>query len=223
MRQKIKDKKPMDRVAVALVLCFSVVALASVFTVKSSLDKINLSDNSITIPNANQSEDRSVTKQVPTVDSKDNPNSNSAKNNAEGSSGSSEWISPVEGSIALEYSTEMPIYSKTLEQYMVHNGIDISSPTDSRVQASAGGTIVETYSDDRLGETVKINHGNGFITTYSNLSQGAAVEVGDVVKKGDILGSVGDTALFESSEDSHLHFEMERDGKSVNPSEYIKF
>ncbi|MFV0516004.1 MAG: peptidoglycan DD-metalloendopeptidase family protein [Aminipila sp.] len=222
MRQKLKDKKPMDRVAVALVLCFSVVALASVFTVKSSLDKINLSDNNnMTIPQVNESEDRSVTKRVPTVDSKDNPNSNGQNEN--GGAAASEWVSPVQGSVTVKYSTEMPIYSPTLNQYMVHNGVDIASTLDSRVQAVASGTVVETFKDDRLGETIKINHGNGFITTYSNLSPTLSVEVGDVVKQGDILGGIGDTALFESSQESHLHFEMEKDGTLVNPSDYIQF
>lgn len=223
MRHNIKDKKPMDRAAIALVLCFSVVALASVFTVKSSLDKINLSDNNnINVPRTNQPEEKSVTKQVPTVDSKDNPQSN-AQNENNNSSNSSAWVAPVDGLITLEYSTEMPIYSKTLNQYMVHNGVDIAAPLDSRVQAAAAGTVVETYKDDRLGYTVKINHGNGFITTYSNLSDNAVVEVNDVVKKGDIIGGIGDTSLFESSDESHLHFEMEKDGNLVNPSDYINF
>ncbi|MPM68677.1 hypothetical protein SDC9_115611 [bioreactor metagenome] len=223
MRHNIKDKKPMDRAAIALVLCFSVVALASVFTVKSSLDKINLSDNNnINVPQTNQPEERSVTKQVPTVDSKDNPQSN-AQNENNDSSNSSAWVAPVDGLITLEYSTEMPIYSKTLNQYMVHNGVDIAASLDSRVQAAAAGTVVETYKDDRLGYTVKINHGNGFITTYSNLSDNAVVEVNDVVKKGDIIGGIGGTSLFESSDESHLHFEMEKDGQLVNPSDYINF
>lgn len=223
MRHNIKEKKPIDRAAIALVLCFSVVALASVFTVKSSLDKINLSDNNnMNISPNDRSQDKSVTKQVPTVDSKDNPQSNVQKENSN-SSNASAWVKPVDGLITLKYSTEMPIYSKTLNQYMVHNGVDIAALLDSRVQAAAAGTIVETYQDDRLGYTVKINHGNGFITTYSNLSKNMAVEVGDVVKKGDIIGSIGDTSLFESSEESHLHFEMEKDGKLVNPSDYINF
>lgn len=223
MRQKIKDKKPMDKIAIAVVLCFSVIALGSIFTVKSSLDKINLSDGDINIPQNNQTKEKSVTKQIPTVDSKDNPQSKSQNENNDISSKSSAWVPPVKGLISLDYSTEIPIYSKTLNQYMVHNGVDIAAPLDSRVQAAAAGTIVETYKDDRLGYTVKINHGNGFITTYSNLSDNAVVEIGDVVKQGDIIGGIGDTSLFESAEESHLHFEMQKDEKLVNPSDYIKF
>lgn len=226
MRQKVKDKKPMDRIAVALVLCFSVVALASVFTVKSSLDKINIADNNqITLQKSNQIADKSVTKPVPTVDSKDNPNSNQPqeKQDTSHSSSTSPWISPVDGVITVDYSTELPIYSQTLNQYMVHNGVDISAALDSRVQAVASGTVTEVYKDDRLGYTVKINHGNGFITTYSNLSAGSPVEVNDVVKQGDIIGGIGDTSLFESADESHLHFEMEKDGQLSNPNDYIDF
>ncbi|QHI71872.1 M23 family metallopeptidase [Aminipila terrae] len=224
MRHNIKDKKPMDKAAIALILCFSVVALASVFTVKSSLDKINLSDNTdITVPQKNETKDKSVAKRVPTVDSQDNPQSNIQNQNNGNSSSPSTWVVPVDGLITLEYSTELPIYSKTLNQYMVHNGVDIAAPLDSRVQAAAAGTVVETYKDDRLGYTVKINHGNGFITTYSNLSDKILVESGDVVKKGDVIGGIGDTSLFESADDSHLHFQMEKDGSLVNPSDYIDF
>lgn len=223
MRQKIKDKKPMDRVAIAVVLCFSVVALASVFTIKSTLNKINFSNDNENISQNEKKQEKSVTKQMPVVDSKDNSNAKTKDGNDSKSSTPSPWVAPINGSIALEYSTEMPIYSKTLNQYMVHNGVDIAAPLESRIGAAAGGTVVEAYKDDCLGYTIKINHGNGFITTYSNLSDSNVVEVGDVVKQGDVIGGIGDTSLFESAEESHLHFEMEKDGNLVNPSDYIKF
>ena len=222
MRQNKIEKKSKDRVAIALVLCFSVVALASIFTVKSSLDKIN-SGNDTNIPKVNKTEEQSVTKQVPTVDSMDN--SKNQKGTADGKDSTdkvaSPWIVPTEGIISLEYSTDVPIYSKTLDQYMVHNGIDISASLDAQVKAAAGGTIVNVYKDDKLGTTIKINHGNGFITTYSNLSIDSMVEQGDVVKKGDVISGVGDTGLFESLDGPHLHFEMEKDGQLVNPADYL--
>ncbi|QIB68460.1 M23 family metallopeptidase [Aminipila butyrica] len=223
MRHHIKEKKPMDKAAIALVLCFSVVALASVFTVKSSLDKINLSGDSLSVPENSNSAERSVTKRVPTVDSKDHPQSEGQSQGETPAPSASEWTAPVDGPVTLQYSTEMPVYSKTLNQYMVHSGVDIQGTLDGRVQAAAAGTVVDTYRDDRLGWSVKINHGNGFITTYSNLSDKILVESGDVVKQGDIIGGIGDTSLFESADGSHLHFEMEKDGSQVNPADYISF
>lgn len=223
MRHHTKEKKPMDKAAIALVLCFSVVALASVFTVKSSLDKIDLSGQSLSVPENSGTADKSVAKRVPTVDSKDHPQNNNPSQEQNPKAQASAWIAPVEGSVTLQYSTEMPVYSKTLNQYMVHTGVDIQGALDARVQAAAAGTVVDTYRDDRLGWSVKINHGNGFVTTYSNLSDKILVESGDVVKQGDIIGGIGDTSLFESADGSHLHFEMEKDGSLVNPADYIKF
>lgn len=220
MRQNLKTKKPMDKVAVSLVLCFSVVALASVFTVKSSLDKINSSNqDGNTDPQSDFIQEQLVDKKVPTVDSKANENGQS---NAE-TSKVSKWISPVQGSLGMEYSADVPVYSKTLNQYMVHTGLDIKAPLDSRVQAAAAGTVIEAAQTDLLGYVVKINHGDGFVTTYANLSENGLVEAGTVVKQGEIIGGIGDTAMFESLEEPHLHFEMEKDGQSVNPAEYINF
>ena len=216
MRQNKKSKKPIDRVAVSLVLCFSVVAMASVFTVKSSLDKIGLQNPA---PNSNEGtvQEQLVTKRVPVVDSQNNSNQNPNKTTKK----SSEWISPVSGSIGLQYSAETPVYSKTLNQYMVHTGVDILAPSDTRVQASASGTVVESKLDDYFGYTVKIDHGNGFTSTYANLSEEGLPETGDVVNQGDIIGSVGTSSLFESSEEAHIHFEMTKDGQTVNPMDYF--
>lgn len=216
MRQKIKSKKPIDRVAVSLVLCFSVVAMASVFTVKSSLDKIGM-QNPDSNTNHGTYQEQLVTKRVPVVDSKDtnkqNPKDTAPKTSA--------WLTPVSGSLGLPYSADVPVYSKTLNQYMVHTGVDILAPLESRVQATASGTIIEATMDDYFGYTVKISHDNGFISTYSNLSDEGLPEIGDVVNQGDIIGSVGNTSLFESSEDPHIHFELAKDGKTVNPMDYF--
>ncbi|MBN7773665.1 M23 family metallopeptidase [Clostridium aminobutyricum] len=220
MRQNRIGKSSKDRVAIALVLCFSVVALASVFTVKSSIDKINLSNDGMIAQNS-KPEEQSVTKPVPTVDSMDNPSSKQGENNSSEKSAASSWALPVDGTVSVKYSTDVPIYSKTLDQYMVHNGIDISAPLDTQVKAVANGTIVNVYKDDALGTTIEINHGNGFITTYSNLSIDSMVEQGDVVKKGDIISGVGDTSLFEALDGPHLHFEMKKDGQLVNPADYL--
>lgn len=220
MRQNRIGKNSKDRVAIALVLCFSVVALASVFTVKSSLDKINLSNKSTTVAQNSKPEEQTVTKPVPTVDSMDNPASKSEADSS-GKSATSAWIMPVDGTVSIKYSTDVPIYSKTLDQYMVHNGVDISAPLDTQVKAAAAGTVVNVYKDDALGTTIVINNGNGFTTTYSNLSIDSMVEQGDVVKKGDVISGVGDTSLFEALDGPHLHFEMKKDGQLVNPADYL--
>ena len=122
----------------------------------------------------------------------------------------------------MKYSTDTPIYWKTLDQYMTHDGVDISAPAGSSVKAACHGTVTKIEEDDRLGLLVEINHGNGIISKYGNLSRKGLVELGEVVSKGDPIGQVGQSSMFEFNEEDHLHFSMEKEGISVDPGEYIK-
>lgn len=215
-------KKKKDRTALALVLCFCVVALTSVFAVKASLDKLNVgqADVEISKPEKTETSDTEASAKTPVVDSKDSQTKQEeTKQQAEPAA---DYIAPVSGTIQKKYSMDMPIYCKTLDQYMTHPGIDISAPLSTRVKAVASGTVTKVSEDDRYGMTVEITHGNGVISTYSNLAEQGLAEMGDVVKQGQIIGAVGETALFESLEENHLHLEMTKDSALVNPADYIK-
>ena len=102
------------------------------------------------------------------------------------------------------------------------NEVDLAAPLSTKVKAIAEGTVTKVSEDDRYGMTVEINHGNGIISTYSNLAEQGLAEMGDVVQQGQIIGAVGETALFEIMEESHLHLEMTKDSAYVNPVDYIK-
>ena len=83
--------------------------------------------------------------------------------------------------------------------------------------------IVEKINKDpRYGNSITINHGNGFKTVYSSLLVNDFYKVGENVVKGENIGTVGDTASFEIADDTHLHFEMYKDGKNVNPTLYMQ-
>jgi len=90
------------------------------------------------------------------------------------------------------------------------------------VLAVADGTITKVYNDDKLGLSIEISHGNGLVTKYSNLSTTKMVGEGDVVKMGSVISGVGNSGLFESLESPHLHFEVLKDGISIDPSQYVK-
>lgn len=128
---------------------------------------------------------------------------------------------PVYGEVLTPFSGNELIYSKTLKEYRVHKGIDIKSPILSQVKAAASGVIESVAKDGLMGYTIVIDHRNGFKSTYSNLSTDSMVSQGDTVKKGDIISGVGDTALIETGIEAHLHFELTKDGKQVNPEEYF--
>ncbi|MBC6678766.1 M23 family metallopeptidase [Zhenpiania hominis] len=219
-----EQKKKKDRAALALVLCFCVVALTSVFAVKSSLNKINAERTNMetaqTTENTENTEDREAAVRTPVVDSKDK--NTDTENNSSSSEGTPDYAPPLDGRIQMEYSMDMPIYSKTLDQYMTHPGVDLAAPLSTKVKAIAEGTVTKVSEDDRYGMTVEINHGNGIISTYSNLAEQGLAEMGDVVQQGQIIGAVGETALFEIMEESHLHLEMTKDSAYVNPVDYIK-
>lgn len=145
MRQE--RKKERDKAAISLVLCFSVIAIASVFTVKSSIDKLNLQKRTSDLGNTPKIE-QPVTQPIPTVDSKDNED---VKEQSE-----SKFDAPLSGKIITEFSADAPVYSKTLDQYMTHYGIDIAAPLDTQVKAIADGTVTKVYTDDKYGITIEI-------------------------------------------------------------------
>ena len=221
---RLNNKKPNDRVAVALVLCFCVVAIASIFTLKSNFNKLDLNgDDNINIAQDKNQQEQNVVEPVPTVDSTaQKPEEPNDKGQNEKKVTASSFTIPLKGEITKQFSNEVPIYSQTLDEYLVHNGIDIQAPIDTQVLAAGAGTITKVYNDDKLGITIEISHGNGIVTKYSNLSTTKMVEEGDVVDKGQPISGVGSSSLFESLESPHLHFEVLKDGVAVDPSTYIK-
>lgn len=221
--REVKKKK--DRTALALVLCFCVVALTSVFAVKASLNKFNAGDADMEISKNTKTETSGAeaSAKTPVVDSKDTQDGTENTGEREqAESEAADYIAPVSGKIQKEYSMDMPIYSKTLDQYMTHPGIDISAPLSTEVKAIADGTVTKVSEDDRYGMTVEVNHGNGVISIYSNLADQGLAEMGDVIKQGHVIGVVGETGLFESMEEGHLHLEMTKDSALVDPADYIK-
>ena len=85
----------------------------------------------------------------------------------------------------------------------------------------SAGTVSEVYEDGLMGTTVVLDHGNGLITTYCNLAGSPAVQAGQTVEAGEIIGAVGGSAIAESSLEPHLHLEASLNGQVVDPREYL--
>lgn len=98
-----------------------------------------------------------------------------------------------------------------------HDGVDFAHKEGSNIVAVASGVVTWASSRYGYGELVEINHGNGFVTRYAHCKE-ILVEVGDVVKKTDIIALMGSTGR---STGPHVHFEVLLNGKSVDPAEYI--
>ncbi len=132
------------------------------------------------------------------------------------------FLAPVSGEIIKDFATDSLIYSKTLEEWTTHPGIDIKAEKMSIVMASEAGTIESIKNDPRYGLTITISHENGFKTIYSNLLSTEFVKEGENVEQGQTIGTVGESASFEVADEPHLHFELYKDGQSVNPTIYLK-
>ena len=120
------------------------------------------------------------------------------------------------------YAKDSLIYSETLEEWIVHLGIDIKAERTTVVKASEAGTIASIKNDPRYGLTVVIEHVNGFKTIYSNLLTTEFVTEGEKVEKGQAIGTVGNSASFEIVDEPHLHFEILKDDINVDPNIYLK-
>ena len=99
----------------------------------------------------------------------------------------------------------------------IHTGLDFAGPVGTPILASASGKVVSTGYEGAYGNQVIIDHGNGYQTTYNHLS-GIGVSVGDKVSTGDQIGKRGSTG---NSTGAHLHFEVTKDGKFVDPEGWL--
>ncbi len=101
--------------------------------------------------------------------------------------------------------------------WTMHYGMDISTNIGNPIMATADGIVIKVQTDKYLGKNVTISHGNGFTTVYGHMSQ-FAVKAGQKVKRRDIIGYIGQTG---KAAGPHVHYEVWRDGKRLNPYSYI--
>lgn len=133
------------------------------------------------------------------------------------------FIKPVESDeVIMEFAKENLIYSETLKEWITHTGIDVKADKTSVVKSSADGVVKSIINDPRYGLTVIISHDQGFETIYSNLLTAEFIVEGEEVTQGQTIGTAGNTASFESAMESHVHFEIIKDGEYLDPNIYLK-
>ncbi len=124
-------------------------------------------------------------------------------------------IWPVKGWVTSEFGVrESPFRSGT----EFHKGLDISTRFGKEVVAPADGLVIFSGYDQQDGNYIKIDHGRGLATGFAHLSR-MAVRQGMRVKKGEIIGYVGDTGR---STGTHLHYAVFVNNVPVNPRKYLK-
>lgn len=127
------------------------------------------------------------------------------------------FVKPVEGEIVREYAKDNLIYSETLQEWTTHTGIDIKADKTTVVKAAEDGTVKSIKNDPRYGLTIVIEHDGQYQTIYSNLLTSEFVVEGEKVEKGQAIGTVGNTAVFEIADEPHLHFEIWKDSLPIDP------
>lgn len=120
-------------------------------------------------------------------------------------------IQPTEGWITRKYSAT----ANDTEQS--HSGIDFAATSGTLIRSTARGVVEDVYKDAYFGLMVTIKHGYGFSTRYGHCLQ-VLVTKGDHVERGQTIALVGNTGR---SSAPHLHYEILKEGKNVDPMEYI--
>jgi len=123
-------------------------------------------------------------------------------------------IYPTFGRWSDGWGTRMHPFYKRL---MFHYGIDFANKIGTPIYATSDGEIITTVYDQEYGKVIKIRHNNGYETRYGHLHSFLVV-IGDRVRKGQIIGLMGNTGM---STGPHLHYEVILGGNKVNPSKYL--
>ena len=208
---------------IALIACLAAVGISGYVFVQTARDSALEASASATISPAPTQE----TGDVPSASQKPKPTADSSdemEDSYEATIGSEEgeamqW--PLEGQVLSSFSRDTLTYSQTMADWRTHEGLDIAAEADSPVMAAQSGTVTAVYEDDFLGSVVVVSHDDDCSTLYANLAKAPEVSVGDTVSAGDVIGRVGGTALLETKEPDHLHFEVFSAGTPVDPMDYL--
>ncbi len=119
---------------------------------------------------------------------------------------------PLQAPVTSGYGIRRDPFSHRLR---LHRGIDIAAPAGTEIRAARGGTVVFAGYDQGYGNSVVVQHPEGFQTRYAHLGS-ASVKAGDPVASDQVLGVVGNTG---HSTGPHLHFEVIRNGERIDPGE----
>ena len=115
-------------------------------------------------------------------------------------------------------------HNKTLNNYYEHKGVDFTAEVGTEVFAVEAGMIETIYRDDVLtGTEITIDHGDGIKTVYRFVNVVEGVSVGMEVGKGDVIATIAEATGNEYKDGAHLHFEIKKNGETVDPATYLTF
>lgn len=127
---------------------------------------------------------------------------------------------PIAGNILMDYSMDKTVYFSTLDQYKYNPAIIIEGSVDQNVLSAASGKVTSIENVDETGTTITMDIGSGYQVIYGQLKE-PAVQQGDYVQAGALIGYVAEPTRFYSKEGSNLYFQVLKDGESINPKELL--
>lgn len=131
------------------------------------------------------------------------------------------FTSPMtNASVTKDYS-ELLMYNSVLERFESHLGVDLVSNDSNDVFSVLDGKVVDVRYNSLEGNVVEIEHSDGFLSEYSSLDSNILVKVGDLVTKGQIIGTAGASATGEDGEGARLHFALYKNGTDIDPNNYL--
>lgn len=133
-----------------------------------------------------------------------------------------EFQKMVDGTIIKPHSPNELIYSETMDDWRIHNGVDIACPIGSDIVSAERGVVKSVKYDINYGNTV-IVESDEYTLIYSSLSSEVAVSEGETISKGQLIGKSADSCMIEICDEPHIHFEMAKNNTQVDPLEYIHF
>ncbi|MDD2376164.1 MAG: M23 family metallopeptidase, partial [Clostridia bacterium] len=133
------------------------------------------------------------------------------------------FVKPINGEVIKVYSVDKLVFSKTLESWKTHDGVDIKADLGENVKSIEKGIIEKIYEDSFLGNTIIIDHGQGYKSIYSNLDSTVNIKEKQTIKKLTTIGKVGKTSIGEIKDEPHIHFMLMLNNKVIDPTSKIKF
>lgn len=128
---------------------------------------------------------------------------------------------PVQGDIIIGFSVNQTVYYKTQDWYAISEGIMIQADIGTPVYCAADCTITQIDNDERFGTYVKTDLGNDYLLYYGQLKE-VELKSGEPLKKGDLIGYVNRPSEYFKLEESHLYLQMVKNGKVVDPINYLE-
>ena len=211
MKKKLLEK---DIFYLSLFICMGLVAFGGIFFTNKNLNKLISNKDGINKDdeiNLVKDKDKSID-----TSTESNQNLQQAKDKNQQSNDKSK-LSYIGDKVLRQYSDTMPTYSKTLDVWEIHKGLDVSAKEGAEIRSILDGEVVSVYSDDKYGTSIKLSYNDDLKVIYSGIQENVSLKKGDTVKEGECIGYVGNTTNVENQDGSHVHIEAYKENKAINP------